>query len=244
MMQESEAPLSAYELERQRRQAHEEARFALVERAVAAFVAQNPTFGWQVSRGSYDGKPNHQLYLMRQSILSDLPEATVVIVAHPGGYKRNGRMVFYTPTTRQVEFGPNDWDTVRVSGIEGTEITVSEDKDPAVIAKEVQRRLNAVAHRVTDALNAEQRRMRDQRNKGAAVVQQFRDAGWYVSVPERGSNNRATAYVPDEHPLRKTLGISSIHIDLTTGGMAYSHPPYLPSGTTAADLAALTAVQG
>jgi hypothetical protein len=161
------------------------------------------------------------------------------IIVHPGGYQREQRLVAYVPTHRYVQFGPEDWDTVQVTVTAPTEATVAETKEPWQIAKEFGRRLGLVALAVADALDAKQAEMTEQRGKGAAVLQQFRAAGWHVNAGLPGTNNAAHVYVPDDHPLRAVLGIYGFRVDQKTGEMQYQSTPYLRSTATPADILAI-----
>jgi hypothetical protein len=155
---------------------------------------------------------------------------------YPGGYRRTTRIVASVVTQRRVQVGPDAWDTVCVRHDDvTTEATFDQAKAPEVIARQIHLRgLVTVAVVAAGRMDAEEARIRDQRNRATATLAAFRAAGWQVSVPI------ATAYVylPETHPLRR-FGVSALTVGPITGELHYYGTPYLPSTTTAADFLAV-----
>lgn len=223
-----ETTMSAYEQHLAERAVIAAKRLALVQGVAAELLAQLGN-GWTVTRpiDTYDNRPGQKL------VVSD---GRAVIELYPGGYKRADRIIAVVPTVKQVLFAPNDWDTVSVSGF-ADEKTYDETRNPIIVARAIRNTLVPVAHKVAEALDAEQARMSAARDHGRAVLNQFLRAGWRHSET---NGNQARAYVPEGHALR-ALGIDTIHIDLETGGMEYGYRPYLPGDTTPKALIGLVA---
>ena len=213
-----------YEERKQQEQANADAAFALVKRVATAFVGRRPSSeGWKTAL-------NHDARDVTLTRVLDTGER-VIITLEAGGYRREGRLVASTPTSRHVQFAPNEWDTVRIHAHKTT-ITMDATRDIGLLAADIERRLLPVALDVTRRLDAKQAEMSAARDVGAAVVNTFLRAGWQVQDLYGGQSR---VRVPDDHVLRR-IGVTDIAVDRATGRMEYAYRVYLPSDTTAETL--------
>lgn len=232
-METETSGMSAYEQQREAEKSRAQRRHQMAVQVADQLVLRLNVFPEaQWVRGIRDSE--YGIAESRVRVLNLQTKAEVEIF--PGGYRRQGRIIASVVDYRHVEFGPNDFDTVRAS-LPLTDATFDETKDPAIIAKQIdQRGIVASAIEAAVLLDAAVARASAERDKGHARVTEFQRAGWQVNTND---GRTGYAYVPDGHALR-LFGIGSLRIDLKTGGITYGYTPYLPHDTTPEDLIGLT----